>query len=81
MSIAKLPVSKRVNITVETESNDYTYDNVKEYHLPASMTDTPILKIVKKDGNMVSFNWLHVTNVEEITDEELSELNDTEQGD
>ena len=80
MSIAKLPF-KKVNLAVETESNDYTYGNVKEYHLPASMTDTPILKIVKKDGNMVSFNWLHVTNVEEITDEELSELDDTEQSD
>lgn len=77
MSVSKLQF-KKVNITVETESNDYTYDNVKEYHLPASMTDTPILKIVKKDGNMVSFNWLHVTNVEEITDEELEELDGTE---
>lgn len=72
MTVSKLPI-KTVNITVETEYDNYTYKGIKEYHLPASMTDTPILKVVKKDGNLVTFNWMHVTNVSEITDEEADE--------
>lgn len=73
MSVSKLPI-KVINLSVETEYDSYTYGGVREYRLPASMTDTPLLSITKKDGNQVSFNWLQVVNVEEVTSEELAKL-------
>lgn len=73
MSVSKLPI-KVINLLVETEYDSYTYGNVRDYRLPVSMTDTPLLSITKKDGNQVAFNWLQVVSVEEVTSEELAKL-------
>lgn len=75
MSISKFPKKQdTINVVVCSDSDPHLHRNAKELKLPKEMSDTPILTLVKEDNNTVYYNWLTVSYVEIVTDEEADEM-------
>lgn len=81
MTVSKFPKKNTINVVVCSEGDPHIHANAKELKLPKDMTDVPILTLVKEDNNPVYYNWLTVSYVELVTDEEVNEMAEEESED